>query len=414
MTKRQKASASFWSCFILLLVVGLCAWIFHFRHYIYTDDCYVQGNQVYITPLQDGFVTSIHTDDTFLVKKGQLLVTLDETDARIAFAQASDDLAQTVRQVCELFHQLSVYEAEIELKSAELIRDAQDYLHRRGVFREQGVSIEDFEHAIASLRASYASLQMSTALYQQTLAAIQDTSIRNHPLVLAAADRLRDSWVRLWRCKIYSPVEGLAAQRTIQVGMWVPSGQPLLSVIPLDQIWVNANYKETQMRSMRLGQKVLITADFWGGDHVYDGTIVGLPGGAGNVFALLPPQNLSGNWIKIVQRLPVRVALEPDDLVEYPLRLGLTCRARVDVRDRNGGLIPDSTAGSPYYATEIFATEELGDESMVNLIVAKNLDPTLAAYADTPLEHSPLIVTLPPLLEEAIRQDNWLREQVVR
>ncbi|MEI6531990.1 MAG: HlyD family efflux transporter periplasmic adaptor subunit, partial [Chlamydiota bacterium] len=338
---------------------------------------------------------------------------LDKTDAKIALEKAEELLAQTVRQVCELFHQVFVYTAEIDLKTAELIRDSQDYLHRKGVFREQGVSIEDYEHAIAAMRAQYASLEMSGALYHRTLAAVQNTSISNHPLVIAAADEVRDSWVRLYRCNIYSPVDGLAAQRTIQVGMWVPAGQPLMSVIPLDQIWVNANYKETQLKDMRLGQKVRISADLWGIEQVFNGTIVGLPGGAGNAFSLLPPQNLSGNWIKIVQRLPVRVALDPKEVKEHPLRLGLTCRAFVDVRDTSGKIVPLTTAGSPLYQTPIFKKEEKGDRNLIASIIAKNTDPALAQYAHKELNLPPVTISLPSLLEEAFRQDKILEEAVI-
>jgi membrane fusion protein, multidrug efflux system len=411
-SKRKRISIAFWVCAAACLLIGFLGWLFHFRHFVYTDDCYVQGNLVYITPLHGGFVTSIHTDDSFLVKKGQLLVTLDETDAKIALSKASENLAQVVRNVCESFHQVFVYQAEIDLKKAELIRDAQDALHRKEVFRQQGVSIEDYEHSIAALHASYASLEMSTALYRRSLAAVQNSSIRNHPLVLAAADQLRDAWVQLYRCKIYSPVDGLAAQRTIQVGMWIGAGQPLLSVIPLNQIWINANYKETQIRPMRLGQSVEIKADLWGGSHRFHGTIVGLPGGAGNAFSLLPPENLSGNWIKIVQRLPVRVALDPQEVLEWPLRVGLTCTARVDIRDQTGVLVPDTTAGSPLYRTEIFACEECGDEKLVEETILANLDPTLLLYAERPLNPPPLIVALPSLLEEALRQDSLLRQEV--
>ncbi|MCF7806058.1 MAG: HlyD family efflux transporter periplasmic adaptor subunit [Simkaniaceae bacterium] len=412
MNRQHRLILSFWGICSLLFLAGLTAWLFHYRFIKYTDDAYVQGNQVYITPLHDGFVTSIHTDDSFLVKKGELLVTLDETDAKIALEQAKENLAQVVREVCELFHQVFVYRAEIDLKRATLIQNAQDFLHRYRIYRVQGVSIEDYEHSIAALRSQYASLNMSVAAYHRTRSMIQNTSIYTHPLVIAASDRVRDSWVRLYRCKIYSPVEGLVAQRTIQVGMWVPEGQPLMSVIPLNQIWINANYKETQIKKMRIGQRVDITTDFWGGEQVYRGTIVGLPGGAGNAFSLLPPQNLSGNWIKIVQRLPVRVALDPQEFQSHPLRLGLTCSARVDVRNQSGRMVPDSTKGSPLYETSIFNREEVGDREFIDQIIASNLDPLLSEYAKAPLELPSLILSLPPLLEEAISEDNAIHNKI--
>ena len=413
MSKRKKMALVYAAVCLVIFFLAFLSWLFYFRYIEFTDDAYVQGNQVYITPLHPGFVTSIHTDDSFLVKEGQLLVTLDTTDAKIALEKAKETLAQTVRQVCELFHQVFVYRAEIDLKTAELIRDVQDYVHRQRVFEEQGVSLEDFEHSIASLRAQYASLEMSAALYHKTLAAVQNTSIYEHPLVLAASDAVRDAWVRLYRCNIYSPVEGLAAQRTIQVGMWVPAGQPLMSVIPLDQIWVNANYKETQLKRMRLGQKVDITADLWGDETVFHGVIVGLPGGAGNAFSLLPPQNLSGNWIKIVQRLPVRVALDQNEIKERPLRLGLTCKSIIDTRQVGGKMVPTTTAGSPLYSTSIFQIEEKGDEKFIRSIIGANLDPQLSEYATAALLLPKVEISLPPLFQEALKQDALLQSKIV-
>lgn len=414
MKHHKKLFFYFWGVASAALVIGLIFWLFYLRHIKYTDDAYVQGNQVYITPLHPGFVTSIHTDDSFLVEKGQLLVTLDTTDAEIALEHSQELLAQTVRQVCELFHQVFIARADIDLKTAELIRDAQDYLHRDAVFRAQGVSIEDYEHAIAALRAKYASLQMAATLYHKNLAAVQNTSIYNHPLVIAARDQLRDAWVRLYRCNIYSPVKGLVAQRTIQVGMWIPAGQPLMSVIPLNQIWVNANYKETQLKSMRIGQKVDITADLWGINRVFHGVIVGLPGGAGNAFSLLPPQNLSGNWIKIVQRLPVRVALDPEEIKQYPLRIGLSCRAFIDTRNPKGAIVPDSSIGSPLYQTSIFEMEEEGDEELITSIIRANLDPLLGEYTKAPLQLPPAVVNLSLLLKDAFKQDAALQAQILK
>ena len=382
--KRKKFAIGFIVGFLVLLIACFFFWLLYLRFIEYTDDAYVEGNQVFITPLHPGFVTAIHSDDTYLVQKGQLLIDLDKTDAIIALNQAEKNLAQVVREVCQMFHQVFVYRAEIEVKKAEYIKTAQDYEHRKAVIEEGGVSLEDFEHSIAFLTSSFFSLQMTELLYEKALSLVQGTAIINHPLVLEASDKVRDAWVRLYRCQIYSPVEGLVAQRKIQVGMWVDSGQPLMSVIPLDQIWVNANYKETQLKKMRIGQKVKITSDLYGRGTVFHGTIAGLPGAAGNAFSLLPPQNLSGNWIKIVQRLPVRVTLEPEELINHPLRIGLSMEATVDLRD-DGLLVPKANELSPTYQTQIFDFEECGDEDAIDAILYENIDPSLASYADSPL-----------------------------
>ncbi len=384
--KRGKIAGFYWISCTILCVLGFLFWFFFLRYREYTNDAYVEGNQVFITPLRPGFVTAIHTDDTFLVKSGQLLIQLDETDSMIALNQAKERLADVVRRVCQLFHDVFAYQAEIEVRRAEFIKTSQDFEHRENVLEAGGVSLEDYQHAVAAFRASFFSLEWTEILYDRALAAVQGTTIRNHPLVLEAADRVREAWVQLYRCKIYSPIEGLAAQRTIQVGMWAKAGEPLLSVIPLDQIWVNANYKETQLKRMRIGQKVKITSDLYGRDVIFQGTIVGLPGGAGNAFSLLPPQNLSGNWIKIVQRLPVRVALNADEIQEHPLRIGLSMEATVDLLDQGGALVPTTTAGSPTYQTPIFTKEEKGDEQLIEVIIQENLDPSLADFITEPLQ----------------------------
>jgi membrane fusion protein, multidrug efflux system len=388
MTRKKMTSLFAFVC-ACLGTAFFCVWLLFLRGRVHTNDAYVEGNQVYITPLKSGFITAIHSDDTYLVQKGQVLIDLDKTDALIALDLSEKHLAQVVREVCQMFHQVFVYRAEIEIKKAEYVKTAQDYEHRKAVIAEGGVSLEDFQHAIAFLSSSYYSLVMTELLYEKALSAVQGTAIRSHPLVLGAADRVRDAWVQLYRTQIYSPVEGLVAQRKIQVGMWVEAGQMLMSVIPLDQIWVNANYKETQVKRMRIGQPVKITSDLYGRETIFHGTIAGLPGAAGNAFSLLPPQNLSGNWIKIVQRLPVRVSLDLEELKRHPLRIGLSMEAVVDVGNQEGLLIPADSLGSPTYETPVYEEEEKGDLETILKIIDANLDPTLTAYCDTPLLAKP-------------------------
>lgn len=365
-------------------VIGTVCWLAFFRNIAYTNDAYVQGNQVMLTPLVPGFVTGIFTDDAFLVSKGQVLVELDTTNAKIALDQAKETLASKVREVCQYFHDVFALQADIEAKKAEFIKAAQDYEHRLYVLEERGVSVEDFEHAVAALRSSFFLLQMTEIYLEKALALVKNTSILSHPEVLNAKDNARQAFVNLHRCKILSPVEGIVAQRSIQVGMWVPQGQPLLAIIPLDQIWVNANFKETQMKRMRIDQDVTLHSDLYGSDVSFHGKIVGLPGGAGNAFSILPPQNLSGNWIKIVQRLPVRIALDKNALATHPLRIGLSMEARVDLAEE-GPLLPSSSKGSPNYTTNIFVEEELGDLPWIEDIILKNADSSLSAFLAQPL-----------------------------
>jgi membrane fusion protein (multidrug efflux system) len=339
---------------------------------------------VYITPLRPGFVTKIHTDDTFLVKKGQVLIDLDTTDSEINLHRTKEDLAKAVRDVCQNFHQVFIYRAEVDLSQAELVRAHQDYQHRKDVIQRGGVSIEDMEHATAALEVNISTLERAKSLYEQAFSVVQGTSIKTHPKVLAAVDWLRDAFVQLKRCKIYAPVEGLVAQRKAQVGMWINPDQPIMSVIPLEQIWVNANYKETQMKFIRIGQKVKLTSDFYGGDVVYRGTIVGLPGAAGDAFSILPPQNLTGNWIKIVQRVPVRIGIDHEDLQKHPLRIGLSMESTVTLSHVEDGFVPTTTQ-APHYETSVYDDEEAGVEELIQTIINANLDPKLEEYADQPI-----------------------------
>ncbi len=382
--RREKRILFYCGICLLLLIIFLMYWFIALRSHEYTNDAYVEGNMVYITPLRPGFITKIHTDDTFLVKKGQILIDLDTTDSEIYLHRSQEELAKVVREVCQNFHQVFISKAEIDVSQAEFIRANQDYQHRKDVIEKGGVSIEDIEHAAAALKVNISTLERAKFLYEQALSIVQGASIKNNPKVLAAADWVRDAFVQLRRCKIYAPVEGLVSQRKAQVGMWVNPGQPIMSVIPLDQIWVNANYKETQMKEMRIGQKAELTSDFYGGEIVYHGTVVGLPGAAGDAFSLLPPQNLSGNWIKIVQRVPVRIAIDPEDLQKHPLRIGLSMESTVALSQVEEGLIP-TTTNAPTYETSIYETEEAGVEELIYTIINANLDPKLEQYANHPL-----------------------------
>lgn len=381
----------------IAIVFGLF-WLFYLRTIAYTDDAYVEGNQIYITPLENGIVTKILTDDTFLVEEGQVIAELDDTDARIALSAAQDNLAKVVRELCQVFHRTFSLQSEIEVRLADLIVSKQDWDHRIDVIDNGGVSLENLQHAEARLKAAFYNLKSTESLYLRERALIESTSIRSNPLVRRAEDTLRDAVVRLYRCKVYAPNKGLIAQRKAQVGMYMKAGDPMMSVIPLDQIWVNANYKETQMKKMRIGQKVKITADLYGRFVVYHGTIVGLPGGAGNAFSLLPPQNLSGNWIKIVQRLPVRVALDPKELEKHPLRIGLTMKATTKLNTRKGSYIPHTNWG-PRYVTEILAKEEEGAICLANEIISANIDKTLLCYENEPFttQYTPFTETLKQL-----------------
>lgn len=361
--------------FIFLLIALACFlyWLIWLRFEESTDDAYVDGNMVTLTPQISGIVTSINADDTDYVKKNQCIIQLDPTDSSIAFQQNKANLAENLRNVVKMFEKVKELQAEIEVKKADLYIAQVDFENRRNLVDAGGVSKEDYAHSEAHFHAAFADLQRVEHQLTSAIAQIDGTSVTTHPLVEMAKDQLRESWVKLQRCQIRTPVSGLIAQRTIQLGEWVNPAQPLLAIIPPDQMWITANFKEIQLAKMKIGQPVKMRADIYGDDVVYHGTIIGIGGGTGSVFSVLPPQNATGNWIKIVQRVPVRICLNPDELKKHPLRLGLSLEVEVDIHDTNGSVIPAPKPPGSLYETDLFNCQIEGSEEIIREIIRANV-----------------------------------------
>jgi membrane fusion protein (multidrug efflux system) len=339
----------------------------------WTDDAYVSGNQVILTPQVSGIITKITADDTDFVEEGRILIQLDTTDAVIRLEKCKDELAQTVRSIVQKFELVKELSAEREARRAELLRAEQDFKHREKLIDAGGVSLEDLEHAIANLSVAMANLALTEHKLRAAYAEVEGTTVENHPIVNASKDNLRAAWVALERCKIAAPVTGLIAQRRAQVGTWVNPNDPLLAIVPLDQMWVNANYKEVQLKNIRIGQPAKLVSDTYGGSVTYEGTVLGVAGGTGAVFSILPPQNATGNWIKIVQRVPVRISLNPKQLKEFPLRLGLSMEVSTDTHNREGSYVPLIKPEKPIYETDIFELQEIGAEGLIQEILQTNM-----------------------------------------
>jgi membrane fusion protein, multidrug efflux system len=340
-------------------------WFFDGRHYQSTDDAYVNGDVVQITSEVPGTVIALHIDDTQRVRAGQPLLELDPADAKIAEANAEADLARAVRQVRGLFAQLQELNAQIDVrKQAE--RTADDDLRRRdGLLSDGAISGEELSHARDAVTTTRANVAAARQEFGQTVAQIDGTTIAGHPQVLAAAAAVRNAALALHRTEISSPVTGVIAERSVQIGERVTAGTPLLAVVALDGVWIDANFKEGQLKRMRVGQPVTVRTDLYGGDVNYHGRVVGIAAGSGNAFALLPPQNASGNWIKIVQRLPVRILLDSQELQAHPLRVGLSATVRVDLHDASGPLVSTAVRNVPQ-PTQASA----GDDPSVGLRIA--------------------------------------------
>ena len=336
---------------LLVVVLAVLALTTHAllvgRYHETTDNAYVGGNLVQVTPEINGTVVAIHADDTDLVVAGQPLVEFDKADSRVTQAEAEAQLAKTVREVRALYASTDALRASMELRSAELARARDDVARRESLAATGAVSAEELDHAHSTLTAASSTLAAAREQYQSNLAQTEGTEIATHPLVLQSAGHLREMLLAGARGIVTAPVSGYVARRTVQLGQRVAAGTPLLMIVPLDAVWVDANLKESQLTNIRIGQPVHVTADAYGSSVEFRGRIEGLSAGTGAVFSLLPAQNASGNWIKVVQRLPVRVTLDPEDIRKHPLRVGLSMRVDVDTTDRDGQVLaaaPPATA----------------------------------------------------------------------
>jgi membrane fusion protein (multidrug efflux system) len=378
-------------------------------HYESTDNAYVQGNVIQITPQIGGTVMAILADDTDFVKAGQPLVKLDPADARLALDQAEANLAQTVRQVRTLYANNGSLAAQVSLRQADVVKAqsdiarANDDLNRRQSLVGNGaVSKEELNHAQTQLdnaRSALSAAQAGVTAAREQLASNQamteGTSIEQHPSVRAAGARVREAWLAAQRAALPAPVDGYVAKRTVQLGQRVAAGTPLMSIIPLRQVWVDANFKEVQLRKIRLGQPVILTADLYGKKVEYHGTVAGLAAGTGSAFALLPAQNATGNWIKVVQRVPVRVELDIRELAAHPLRVGLSMNATVDVSRQDGKTLADAPRAAALSSTDVFKPLEGAAEAEVRRVIAQNTGRGPAGLPRAPAAPGAAVSTAP-------------------
>jgi len=332
-----------------------------------------------------GTVVAILADEADVVKPGQPLVRLDAADAQVALQRAEAQLAQTVREVRTVYANNATLAAQITVREADLTRTqgdvqrAQDDLNRRKPLLASGaVGQEEVAHASAQLatsRAAQAGALSALAAAREALAANQSqtdgTRLAQHPAVAQAAARVREAYLALRRSELPAPLGGVVARRSVQIGQRVAAGTPLMTVVALDQLWVDANFKEAQLRQLRIGQAATLTADVYGSKVVFKGRVAGLGAGTGSAFALLPAQNATGNWIKVVQRVPVRITLDPAQLAAHPLRVGLSMEVTVDVGDTSGKTLADAPRSTPVAQTTVFdVLTAAADAEVARIIVA--------------------------------------------
>lgn len=363
---------------VLLILGGLGTWAWYSlvgRWYESTDDAYVNGNVVEITPLVTGTVTSIGADDGDLVHAGQVLLQFDPADSQVALQSAQANLARTVRQVRGLYSNVDSLKAQLQTRQAELRKAQQDF-NRRKVLAESGaIAGEELSHARDDLSVAQAAVNSARQQLSTSAALVDDTVVASHPEVMAAAANLRQAYLAHARTTLVAPVTGYVAKRSVQLGQRLQPGTATMAVIPLDQVWIDANFKETQLRQMRIGQPVEITADLYGSDVSYSGTVDSLGAGTGSAFALLPAQNATGNWIKIVQRVPVRIHLNPDQLKDHPLRIGLSTVVDVDLHDQSGPALAQQPPQQASYTTDVYDRQLVEADKLIEQLIRDNSAP---------------------------------------
>jgi len=358
--------------FLLMGAAYTLYWSTVLRYRQSTDDAYVNGNVVQITPQISGTVVSIGADDTQFVKAGQTLVQLDRADAKVALDQSEAQLAKTVREVRNLFATSAQLRAAVEMRQSDLAMAQKDLERRERLGNSGAISTEELQHARDAVRNAQAALMSAQQQLAGNQARVDGTTLDNHPDVRNASAAVRNAYLGYSRTVLPAPVSGFVARRAVQLGQRVGPGAALMSVVPLDQVWVDANFKEPQLAGMRVGQPVTLTADLYGGSFRYHGKVAGFGAGTGSAFALLPAQNATGNWIKIVQRVPVRIALDAHELAEHPLQIGLSMKAEVSVRDGSGARLPELAHNAPAYATDVFHSVDAAADARVQEIIATN------------------------------------------
>lgn len=355
--------------FILLFIAYGVYWFMVLRFQEYTDDAYVSGVQVPIIAQTNGNVTQINYENTDLVKAGDVLVILDKTNAQLSYEQAKHELANAVRQTQERYINNDEYKAEIRKNEISLSQAQKDYQRRATLGQKGTISKEDLQHAKA-VQLAQAALDISIQQYNANQALLRNTPLKNQPAIQQAADNVRNAWIALQRTEIRSPMSGFVSRRNVQIGSEVSPQSSLMAIVPTQPVWIDANFKETQLANVRIGQPVSMTSDFYGSDVVYHGTVVGLDMGTGSAFSLLPAQNATGNWIKVVQRLPVRVELDPEQVAKYPLRIGLSMNATIDIKNQEGPVLAQVQRTTPVFESDVLIL----DLSPVNNVIDNIID----------------------------------------
>ncbi|MCP9760377.1 HlyD family efflux transporter periplasmic adaptor subunit [Aquitalea sp. S1-19] len=370
---RNKALLKLSIAVILIGIALIAYWLFFLRGKESTDDAYAAGNQIPVSAQIGGTITAIGAEDTQQVEAGALLVQLDPADATLALTRAKAELAQAVRQTRTLITGQSKLEAVVAERRSTLSRTEGDLKRREQANQDESISREELQHARDAVSAAQAALRVAEADLAAQRELVMSDTVAKHPQVARAAALVREAALAVERTRVLAPAQGQIARRSAQVGMRIQPGTPLMALVPMNSMWVDANFKESQLAKLRIGQPATVHADVYGDSVSFKGKVVGLAAGTGSVFSLLPAQNATGNWIKVVQRVPVRIALDPAELQQHPLRLGLSMNVTVDISDTSGPLVSKAPAGKPQLSTDIYTGQLERANALVAQVIAANL-----------------------------------------
>lgn len=338
-----------------------------------TDNAYVGGNLVNLSSQVTGNVTEIRAEETQMVQAGAPLVMLDAADADVALAQADAKLGAAVRQQRQRYADVAQYDATVALRRLELKSAEDDLARRLPLAADHTISGEEVAHARQAVNNARAAVAVAVKQEQAAQASVTGVDVSHHPDVLAAKADYQSAWLAARRNTIVAPVSGYIAKRAVQVGARATPGTALLAIVPLDQLWVDANFKESELRNIRVGQPALVEADMYGSKVEFHGKVVGLSAGTGSAFSLLPAQNAGGNWIKVVQRLPVRIALDAAELRAHPLRIGLSTTVKVDISKTDGPVLGAAMPQQPVYQTAALSQPLQQATTAADTIISRNL-----------------------------------------
>ena len=372
-SQQRKKGLSIFILLLLLISVGSVAyWYFFIKGFEETEDAYVSGNQVMVSAQVAGNISKINVDNMDPVQAGDVLLELDDTNAKLSFEQAKSNLANAVRQVSQLNYTVKQLKSAVRANEITLAQ-AQGNLNRRvQLVKDGAIDKESFQHAKEAVELAKANLTTSQNQLGANQALLLDRPLSEQPQIQSAVSNLKQAWLNLERTKIRSPIKGYVARRNAQVGQAVSVGGALMAVVTTDQMWLDANFKETQLTHMRIGQPVKIHFDLYGKDKTFDGKVVGIEMGTGSAFSLLPTQNATGNWIKVVQRVPVRIQLDPQQLAENPLRIGLSATVKVDVSDSQGETLRNQAPTTTLYSTNVLQYDESAVNNLIESIIRDN------------------------------------------